>query len=971
MALPNEEQLARLTEQVNEEFRRLGHVTPETSRAMMEAQTQIANFNFKVELGTKFLGKLADAAISTQKAMYKGEKGASAFNKSIDDMSDAAQIAAVGLSLLIPGGPLMKAAVAGITYLATSAMKAGAELTKTANEQSDTLYNAFQKLSKAGAAGSDGMTGVFGDIQKLGLGIQDLDGYISLINDSSRDLALFGGSVTSGRKAFADMNSEMKPFTEQLYNAGLNQEDIAKGAMSYLKIQTQLGAAQTQTTKQLADGAKKYLIEQDALTKLTGMNRADAEAAREAAMGEQRFRAKIEAMRRSGDPKQIAAAEELFKANQILESQSKEAAQGFRDLSTGMITTDAAQKALVSSNGEALAQATEIADGNATAIQGVEKMGKAFGKFAEDMNATAQAGVFEDFSIKFGDAVKLGIFASKNLEAEYEKINKDLVDQGVTGKKAKDDLQQTQTEIRLVQKEAMQATQSFIQDIVPGATKAMLALAKSANDAAQALAKSQTPSAKEAGKLSGTEADIYTGGAMSEEARGGEVKYASATPGAVAPPAPTPLNAQGKPMSIMEQARASSEAAKANNAQRQTATPPTQPATQPAPAKPATTPLAPPAPTPLNAQGKPMSVMEQARASSETAKANNAQRQTAAPAAAQPVQPAPAAPAPAAPAQPAPAQSAQPAPAQPAPVKAPKGSAARSTPAPAPAAQQPARAQPPAPPVDMPYTSGNPAPAQPATPAQPAKPAQPVSTYSERLLNYIKSTERFTPTAFWDKKQWTNGYGTKAKSPAGGSDDPGPKETVNESTALSRMTDYLQNAVTGVVDYGKKKGYQWTQGQVDALTSFSYNLGIGRLNQITDDGKRSNEEIAAKLLAYNKAVKKDNPREYEELPGLTKRRQEELAMFQAKDGGVFDGPKSGYAATLHGNEAVIPLKDGAVPVSMSQEFNMTATNLADLVNIMKQNVGMQDIMLEVLQEIRRAQNTTADNTGRMVAHASN
>jgi muramidase (phage lysozyme) len=99
-------------------------------------------------------------------------------------------------------------------------------------------------------------------------------------------------------------------------------------------------------------------------------------------------------------------------------------------------------------------------------------------------------------------------------------------------------------------------------------------------------------------------------------------------------------------------------------------------------------------------------------------------------------------------------------------------------------------------------------------------------------------------------------------------------------------------------------------------------------------------------------------------------RAEYLAAF-ARDGGVFDGPKSGYAATLHGREAVIPLKDGAVPVSMSQEFNMTATNLGELVNIMKNNVDMQANMLAVLDEIRRVQTTTADNTGKMVAYASN
>jgi hypothetical protein len=39
--------------------------------------------------------------------------------------------------------------------------------------------------------------------------------------------------------------------------------------------------------------------------------------------------------------------------------------------------------------------------------------------------------------------------------------------------------------------------------------------------------------------------------------------------------------------------------------------------------------------------------------------------------------------------------------------------------------------------------------------------------------------------------------------------------------------------------------------------------------------------------------------------------------FQAREGGVFSGPDSGYDnITLHGTEAVIPLKNGAVPVRL-------------------------------------------------------
>lgn len=41
-----------------------------------------------------------------------------------------------------------------------------------------------------------------------------------------------------------------------------------------------------------------------------------------------------------------------------------------------------------------------------------------------------------------------------------------------------------------------------------------------------------------------------------------------------------------------------------------------------------------------------------------------------------------------------------------------------------------------------------------------------------------------------------------------------------------------------------------------------------------------------------------------------------INTLTAQSGGVFTGPKSGYPAVLHGQEAVIPLKNGAVPVRL-------------------------------------------------------
>ena len=884
MALANEEEIARLTQNVIEEFRTLGRVTPGTAKALHDAQTEIENFNFKVEVGTKFIGKLGDAVANTAKAMYRGEKGASAFNQSIGDMADAAQIAAVGLSLLIPGGPIMKAVVAGLTYLGTSALKAGTELMQTANAQSDSLYNSFQKMSKVGAAGSDGLTGVFNDIQKLGLGIQDLDGYMNLLNESSQDLAMFRGSVTAGRRAFADMNQEMMPFTEQLYNAGLSQEEIAAGAMGYLKIQTQIGRAQTMTTAELAQGAKKYLIEQDALTKLTGQTRQQAEAARAKAMSEQRFRAVVERGLRSDDADQREGAQKLILANQFLSNQSEAAGQGFRDLTTNMITTDAGLKAYNSSNGAALRISQLLRNNQINVIDGMQDLTAAFGENGDALMSMAETGVYEDYGIPFADTMKLGTLSGNNLVDALKKVEEEQKNQGVTGKKAQDDLQQAQTEIRILQRDTMLLTQAFVQEGVGPATDAMKKLAEAANAAATALL----------GETKARKILQEPGPAPTIEQQKDIAKTSAGVAGSVIEGAVVGGGGgEGDAGAIMAAAG--------------------DPSSQPKP-------------IPKNAGF--LRKYFNVGASDDESPAS-------------------------------------------------------------------------APPVTLPMTSGGPK--GQASGSAPAQPGQPVTSYSERLLNYIKSTEGFEATAKWDKKQWSNGYGTKAKFPTGGQSDTGPKETVDKATAEARMTNYLQSAVSRVIAYGKEKGYKWGQGQIDALTSFSYNAGIGALDQLTDGGKRSNEEIAAKILEYNKA-KNNNTGEREVVAGLTRRRQEELAMFKgAREGGVFDGPMSGYPMTLHGPEAVIPLKDGMVPVSinptglmnlmpsldidsetadqisesfktgMNVDFSGIVNSLNGLVRQQQDqnNLGLQERMISLLEDIRSSQVNTADNTGRMAAVAAN
>lgn len=68
--------------------------------------------------------------------------------------------------------------------------------------------------------------------------------------------------------------------------------------------------------------------------------------------------------------------------------------------------------------------------------------------------------------------------------------------------------------------------------------------------------------------------------------------------------------------------------------------------------------------------------------------------------------------------------------------------------------------------------------------------------------------------------------------------------------------------------------YHWTQNQFDAMVLFAYN--VGSIDKLTNNGKRSIEEISKKMLEYNKSGGKV-------LTGLTNRRLKEQAIFNSKE----------------------------------------------------------------------------------------
>lgn len=136
-----------------------------------------------------------------------------------------------------------------------------------------------------------------------------------------------------------------------------------------------------------------------------------------------------------------------------------------------------------------------------------------------------------------------------------------------------------------------------------------------------------------------------------------------------------------------------------------------------------------------------------------------------------------------------------------------------------------------------------------------------MSELDSRYLDGIKKHEGFDRKAFWDYKQWTNGYGTRAKFPG---------EVIDRNTAEQRFREEIAKAAA-IVD---RHAPNAPPGVRAALTSLTYNAGDKWASSGLGQAVRSGDWNAARdrFLQYNKAGGSV-------LPALARRRNDEATWF--------------------------------------------------------------------------------------------
>lgn len=490
-------ELAETLRRVNEELAansRVSQATMDARRdAEMKAKYGIENFTAGTAKSAEAVTALASAGMSAGKAMLEGKKGAAAFNSSLDGLTTAVTAAGVALSLMVPViGPL----VAGFVLVT----KAVVDYAKSANEMADKLYKGYAGLAAAGAAAADGMAGVKSGAQKLGFSMNELSDYVQLVSENSRELAQLGGTVADGRHALENMGKAMEPAREAMLKMGLMPKELAEGQAAYLRMQTRIGTAQGKTVDQLAEGARKYLVEQDALTKITGTSRKEAEKREETARAEEQYAGMLMKLRAKGDEAEI---KRLTSMSQMMGSLDQDVAKAVRSLMTGYITPEGEKLLMNAPN--ALKDIQAFKDKQITQEQLADRVFKGMADTGARVSAEyATMGAGADTFMSAATQLNAMNIASQGVEESLKKAKAQQEAQGATGKAATDQMVENQAKLIAAEMAATRATEDFIAKGIKPAQEAMIKLAKLTEMGAKTLDE-LTPGGR---KLSGTAKEV-------------------------------------------------------------------------------------------------------------------------------------------------------------------------------------------------------------------------------------------------------------------------------------------------------------------------------------------------------------------------------------------------------------------------------------------------------------------------------
>ena len=305
----DEQEIEQTIRTAMREIADLGKVSDETSEKLKEVPAKLK----------RTLAEFSDNLKGLSVDVVKGETGFQTLNKAVDATAGALG----GLFEVVPFvGPALK----GATKLA-------AEGLKFFNSRLQQSGEAFRDIARFGAAGAGGVSQFLSTVTTSGLSLQQFN---SLIQDNSKSLAAFSGTVSTGATQFGEVVGELA-FSDDfasLRALGKTAEDFGFITGETIKLITLTGQGQRMTTSQLAQASAEYLKRLDKLAKLTGEEVDSLAARNREILQEARFRAAVQTeLARGMDPQ--AVQDFILALGQFRGTEG--IARGFQDIFASMV----------------------------------------------------------------------------------------------------------------------------------------------------------------------------------------------------------------------------------------------------------------------------------------------------------------------------------------------------------------------------------------------------------------------------------------------------------------------------------------------------------------------------------------------------------------------------------------------------------------------------------------------------------
>jgi hypothetical protein len=468
------EEIEAIFREYNEAVVRGVPIEEDLARRMRDASVGLRGYTYELK---QSVDRLKTSSIGLARALKNGESGASVYNQSIEAGADALA------TFLKPLGPIGRVIGAVVSL--------GGKLVSEVNQQTDALFRSYQDLNRFGAGVTTGLEGVMRLSQQMGYTVEGLGQFAGVLERSSRELALLGGTVSSGTDRFAQLISDVSDQREMWRRLGLDVEQQNEAYSGFIRITTISGRAQRLTREELIGASQEYLHNLVMLSRLTGQTVEELNTQREAFMAQQRFASVQRDLERRardatdrGDTVAAQRFRDMVERNRmIIDSVPKELQTGVADAMTGFLGTSDASIQLLRAMPEfaEMLASQNFEYGQAMAVAEREA-GQVLDNFAGTLGL---AGGFDEI---FGSLVGFVKMESAALHKTFpERIA--AAEAEIAAQKAQQGAAADQAALRENQLRTAQNAQSLIGVLRGPVTAGMRTLATATGEASTALAR--------------------------------------------------------------------------------------------------------------------------------------------------------------------------------------------------------------------------------------------------------------------------------------------------------------------------------------------------------------------------------------------------------------------------------------------------------------------------------------------------